>query len=481
MPAPFLFSDIRGGAGTVTLYRYQGATPSQVGNTFGTQWTAVTSQTALNFGACQYKGNLYALAQDGVYVKDDPTVNAGTWTQALAFTNPVVAKPRTSGLHIVYISDEPVLVVVFGDNTGDTSWRWAKFDGSTWTQASGVVVSAGIGEMHAVTVFRNVIHMIGSSGTGSVAMTFGPGSESFATITEPFDTSQYAHVMCVFDDRLFGIHNVSNVCRVVEYSGGSWVDVPGAVGLAVKTADYTGKWALWTDGTYLYGMMPSATNDGWRVLQWDSSMGAPTNLTATVLPSSLRSALDGGTFGGSTTDGVIHACGDQDSDPAVGDVWIFQADGVSAGIPYTLWKWNGPASLVTQVDSGGDVVHAVPIGMLQGGQYIWTAGEMDIWISGKAPIVGGERLKFRASGAAGVADKTVSFRYDDKNEQPLLLGTLSAVGVLSGAPAGAPSLGTNVVLNVDADPTVEYYADWTLTADGFTSSDRAQLKPTISV
>ena len=480
MPPPFLFNDMRGAAGVCTLYRYQGASPAQVGDTFGSQWTGVVAQAVINNGAIQYKGNLYALAQDGVYVKDDPTTNSGAWTQAIAFTGSSVVKPRTSGLHVVYISDAPVLVVVFG-GTVDNVWRWAKFDGTTWTQAAGDVAVSSLGEMHAVAVYRNVIHMIGSAGAGSVAMTYDPASDSFATVSEPFGTSQYAHCMAVFNDRLFGVHNVSNVCRLVEYSGGAWVDVPGGVGLSVDTGNYLGKWGIWTDGTYLYAMVPSASTDGWRVLQWDASLGPPTNLTATVLPSSLRSATDGGTYGGGTIQNAsVFACGDQDTDPAVGDVWLFVAPHYTSGTPYSLWKWNGPAALIGNAgvanDSGGDTDHAIPIGLLQAGERIWTAGELDIVITGKQAVVGGERISFIVYGDAGPSDKTVRFYFNTEGEPAIAQCVL--IGSVTG---GSATRSGNDVINVNADGTTVYTAIWDIGSNGVSSGDRAQIKPLVTV
>ena len=482
MPASFLFAALNGVAGSVTAYRYEGASPAQVGDPYGTQWTAVTAQTALNNGVVQYKGQLYGLAQDGVYKKDDPTINTGPWTQVIAFTNPTTSKPRTSGLVIVHIADVPTLVVVFGDLAADNSWRWANYDGTTWTQAASPDVSTSMGEMHAVSVYRNVIHMIGSAGTDNTAMTFDPSSDTFGIIPEVFGASQYAHCMCVFNDRLFGIHNVSNVCRLVEFSGGSWIDVPGGVGITINGGNYLGKWGIWTDGTYLYGMIPSVGAFGWRVLQWDNTLGAPTNITAAVLPAALKSTTDGGTYGGgSILSGSVFACLDQDTDPAIADVWLFQATNVTAGTIFTLWKWNGPAALVTQEDVGGDVTHAIPVGMIQSGERIWTAGELDITLTGKTAVVGGERLKWRGYGAAGAADKKVKFFFNKEGEPALLQCTLTAVAVLSGAPAGAPSVAANEVTNVDADPTVEYAATWNIGTDGVLAGDRVQVKAQLSI
>ena len=489
MVAPLLFVDNVGVAGACTCYRYVGATPSQVGTSFGARWTGVTSYVQTHHGAIFYKGNLYAIAQGGVYVKDDPTTDniADTWTQSVAFTNPTTSKPRTSGLHIVYIADAPILALVFGDLSSDNSWRWAKFDGTTWTQAASPVVSASMGELFSVIVYRQVIHMLGGGTSNPKGLTFDPAAETFSAPTDVFASTQYSSLMCVFNDRLFALYYLTGVGRMSEFSGGSWIDVPGANVGAVDSGNYVGKWALWTDGTYMYGMVPSPFNtNGWRVYQWDGTLGAPVNLTATVLPSSLISTTDGGTYGGgSIQQGVVFACGDQETDPAVGDVWLFQTISPNAGTPYSLWKWNGPAALIGNAgvanDSGGDVKNAVPDTQVPGGEYIWSAGKLDIWITGKSATAGAQRTTFRCAGAPGAANKNVKFYYDGENEPPIALATLIGVGVISGAPVGAPSLGTNEVLNVDADPTVEYYADWDLFTDGLFAGDRAQLKPVVSV
>jgi len=483
MPAPLLFVDNRGVAGACTAYRYQGASPAQVGDTFGVRFTTFGDVECPRHGAVQYRGNLYALSQDGVYVKDDPTVNTGAWTQAIVFTNPIASFPRNSGLHVVYIADAPWLVVVFGDAATST-FRWAKFDGTTWTQASSGTVVTNLNNMQEVVVYRNVIHMFGHTTTSPKTITFDPASESFATVANDNNVSNGENAACVFNDRLFMVYRASGpLISLQEFTGGAWVAIPGSVpGFAPQTVTAgVAKWALFTDGTFLYGMVSAPTAAGWRCLQWDNTLGTPTDITAAVLPAGLKAAADGGTYPGANGTARMVACLDQDTDPAIADIWLFQAQDGNSGTPFALWQWNGPAALITQVDSGGNVGHAIPSGLNHGGEHIWTAGELDIALTGKAAVVGGERLKWRGYGAPGAADKKVKFFFNKEGEPALLQCTLTAVTVLSGSPAGSPSVAANEVTGVDADPTVEYAATWDIGTDGVLAGDRVQVKAQLSI
>jgi len=486
MPPSSLFVKNRATtAGVCTAYRYIGASPTQLGDTFGVRGsTASSNQTATRNGLIHFKGNIYARAADGVYVKDDPTTDAGTWTQAHAFTNPDVTTTRMPGLHVIPVNDVPTLVTVFKDNSAANGYRWAKFDGTTWTASVSATNAGGATDYFTLIdeiVYRGVLHfIIGGASSTSIAITFDPGSDTFSAPTEPFTNPVTS--MCVFNDRLLAVYLPSTEdATLAEYTGGSWVAVAGSnVGWnSVNAVHLNAKFTLFTDGTYLYGMVPSPTTDGCRCVQWDASLGTPVNITDPVLPLSLRSSVDGGSYGGARLNTRWATILDQNTDPALADKYLYQSPTQSG--PWTVYKWNGPGSVITQIDSGGDVTASIPSSPNQAGEYIFTPGEMDIWITGKTPVVGGQRVYFSCSGDPGNADKIVNFRFNDQGEPCLALATLIGMGVFSGSPAGAPTLGTNQVENVDADPSVVYYADWILTSDGFTSGDRAQLKPVISI
>lgn len=495
MASSFLFTDSRGGVAPIRCFHYSGSSANPIGATFGSQFTDSQFKARLRHGAKFFQGELYAVDHNGVHKKDDPTTNdiADTWTIDVAFTTPEVIDPRSSGLHVVYLDGVPNLIAVKGYAATDTSWGWVKFDGTTWTEDSGAYVLSTAGDLDsvlAVIVYRDVIHMIGVNGTNVNAITFDPGSNTFAAVANPFTTLTNME-MCVYNDRLLCVYlPASRIVRLCEYSGGEWVDLPGSAGhtAAPAASGYVeGAFALFTDGTDLYAMVPS-TDDGWRCLKWGSALGTPTNISATVLPTTLLSSGDSGSYSGSIEHARFTACYDQETDPAVADIWLFQSrqdinDRPLSTTLLELWKWNGPSTLITSSGTGGDVFHSIPSGAQYGGEHQWVAGKLDIWVSGRvlsASTGGKQRIKFRCSGAAGVANKTVRFKFNDQNEPTLATATLTGMGVISGSPAGSPSLGTNTITGVDADPTVEYYADWDVVTDSFAGGDRAQLKPVIA-
>lgn len=491
MAAPLLFVENAQAAGSCICYRYINSTPVQIGDPFGSKWTTANQRSLPRHSAVQYKGNLYALAADGVYVKDDPTTLAGTWTQDIAFTNPVLTQARTSGLHIVVINGEPILTVVFGDAASINRWRWAKFDGTTWTQAASDTI-AGVGQVenYESIVYRNAIHMIGGSSVGDPnALVFDPTTESFTTPTEPWSGLQQACLSaCIFNDRLFVVWYQTasgNTVRLSEYVAGSWVDLPGSDGgyNTVFTTMNAAKWSLFTDGTFLYGLVPAETTDGWRCLRWDNTLGTPTDITSSVLPSDLQSSTDGGSYAGNIEDGRFVACIDQNSDPLNPEIDLFfSVDGSTAGNPWSLYSWNGNAALIGSAgvaeDTGGASHHSPPSGMNFGGEHIFTPGELDALIVGKAAVFGGQQIQASFWGDAGAADKNAKLYYATEGEPTLQEATLTGTPSVLSGPAAAPTLngGLNRLEGVEADDGASVYAfTWDIATDGISVGDRVQL------
>ncbi len=132
------------------------------------------------------------------------------------------------------------------------------------------------------------------------------------------------------------------------------------------------------------------------------------------------------------------------------------------------------------IDVGGDVHHSLSTTCSMSGERIFTAGELDIIITGKQPVIGGQKVLFRAYGDPGTADKTVKFFFDTEGEPALVQATLTGAAVVeSGSPAGAPTRVGNEIQDIDADGTVEYSAVWDISADGVSTGDRVQLKPQV--
>lgn len=448
----FLFMDGLTGAGgaTCAAYQYVNSTPIQIGNTFGTgPWTGSHKNMLTQFG-----GELYAVAQDGVYKKDDPTVMTGGWTSQITFTSPQAG--AASGLVPVEIDGVTNLVLAFRSNDTATSWRWVKFDGTTWSQAGSATALTALSSAVDMAVYRGVIHIVGVSGTNLDAVTFDPSTDSFAKITEAIGSNNFDPALCVFEDRLFMAYRPGgDEATIAEFAGGSWGDV-----LELQTGVFFqtfGRMAFFTDGTNMYVICCDQT--AFEVWQIDAAL-TKTDITFTVLPLAFRTPADGGSFSGDERGYYWQAIYDQESVPGTTTVYLSQASSGAGGTPRNLYRWNGNASLMTAVDTGGDVRHQPPTQPLGGG-CTWTAGELDVRIVARDAVLGGEQLSFIAYG--GGTGRSFKLRY-------AVAGNPSPAEATLALPVTGGSAALNDVANqvegIAADGVTVYTIVWDIGSDG---------------
>jgi len=469
MPS-FLFMDMTTGAGgsVCAAFRYVNGTPTQIGNTFGTSLPNHTSAGPRNC-IIQFQGDLYAFGGDGIYKKDDPSSMAGGWTSQIAFTNPTTAGLRFSGIYPIVVSGAMNLVCVFGDAASSSSWRWAKFDGSTWTQASSATSSSNITYVVDSLVFNSVIHVV-----SPISMTFDPGTNTFNTPSDPWGQSSTG--MCIFDGRLFAVsHGGPTGCQLSEYTG-SWNAVVN-FGVSINVS-YSSKQMLITDGTKMWAFTAedpqnvSGPPDHWHVYEFDSAL-AISEITFTVLPGSLTANNPNGfSIRGQRFFAVY------DLDTAVGttDIYLYYSVDGTATRSYTVYKWNGNAAVITVVDVGGVVAHALPTGYSNNGERVWTAGELDIKITSVVATLGGETISFIAYG--GGTNRKMKLQYALGGSPPLLEATLMAP--VTGAPATL-NTGLNQVEGIAADGTTVYSIAWDLPTDGIAAGTRVIRVPEIFI
>jgi hypothetical protein len=151
---------------------------------------------------------------------------------------------------------------------------------------------------------------------------------------------------------------------------------------------------------------------------------------------------------------------------------LFYAVNGTGGTTWTVYKWNGSSALMTLVDSGGgNVMHALP-SALSFGERIFTAGELDIKITLREAVPGGEKVSFTVSG--GGTGRKMKMHHLLKGTPPLLSCTLSAP--VTGGSATFNG-GLNQVENIDADGVTVYTVVWTPQPDGLSSADRVFRAP----
>lgn len=478
MPA-FLFMDALSGAGgsTCAAYRYVNGSPTQIGNTFGTSYGGATpDRSKLSNQIIQFQGDLYAMAQDGVYKKDDPTTMTGGWTQQIAFTTPDTGNPSATGLHVADVSGTQYLFCCFCDDADIDGARWAKFDGTTWTQSVGTVDQGTTwGQTYATIVYRNVMHVACGSGGGPHLWTYDPSADSIAQIPASggiFNNNAYAS-FCIFQDRLFLMAcSAQPTNSIWEFVAGAWTKIAALDAAQVFGTYGPGNVSLFTDGTNMY-RLSGAPTQGWRCYQINSAL-SQSDISSLVLPSSLRAVADGGTFGGNNQTQRFAAAYDTDSAPGSLTITLYHTVDGTGGTGYTAFQWNGPGSLITQVDTGGDVEHAPPTGYPNHGERIWTAEERDIKITGRKAVSGGEEVSFIAYG--GGTGLNMKLWYSLQGEPVLSEATLSTPVTGGSATFNA---GMNRVEGIAADGATVYTIVWDFVTDGLALTQRVNRVPQV--
>lgn len=470
IPPPILVMRHRSNSGgTMQPLRYQGATQADIGTAFGSAVGYNVDHSPRNH-VIQFGGNLYAVGNDGIYKKDDPTIQTGSWTIDYTYgITPITGGMSTiSGLYPVNIGGTASLMMVYR-TVNSTSWRIVTFDGSSWSETGTITSSAACDTFKSSIIYRNQLHIIGeASASFHPALVFNPATGTVDSPSEPFSGADDPS-MCIFNDRLFAQYQNGNDRSLAEYTG-TWTFITNIYtpGVNPRTLNYRGaQSALMTDGTYMYAFWginnPSGTQ---KCIQIDNTL-TPTDITGTVLPASLTSitAIEAAT--------AHWMCVyDTNTSPGSSQPWLYYAANDVAGTTFTVFEWVNDSTEMVVQDTGGDVAHSLPT-EVAGGERIWTAGELDIKITGVSAGIGGEVINFMAYGDPGSADKTVTFQWTNEGEPTTNQATLTGT-----ATGGSAARSGNSVINVDADGTTTYTITWDTITDS--PGGRAQLTPVIS-
>lgn len=501
MAPPLLFMEHRGSGGTYKVFRYVGGSVSQIGNSFASFFTSSNILARKGFNrVVQFLGDLYAVTLDGVYKLQPDGV---TWSKSsgdggLNFSNPEsqvnTNAGSQSGLHVVYVGNIPYLTGVYKTNNGSNEWRGYWLDGSDlasgWTLGAIQTGPEGEGSnnievMTSEAVYRGVLHVTIHAWTGveeSEVLTWDVATDSVGSLSNDFNIQEIRNPgMCIFNDRLFAVTQRNPKLRLHEFTGGAWQfvkdlhpnvndPISGSRGYTVATfTDSTNMYAIALDNSQT-GTAPDAR--GIRAFQIDGSLTV-TEITSTVLPSSLIAVEDGGSYSG-TVDTRCHAIYDVDTNPGSLSIYIYIATDSTEGTIWTVYEWNGPGSQITQIDTGGDVIHALPIARLIGGERNFTSGELDVLILDKDEQLGAEDLIIVLTGdTTGPADKKFKLWYALEGEPNLLEATLSMVS--GGSATFNPT--DNQVEGLIADGATEYVVRWDTNADGLSPGDRVVRYP----
>lgn len=469
MPASLLGLRVSG-AGAIELLQYVGATVTAAGTTFSTADSANIQHRPLG-RAIQAFGDVYVTTFDGLYKKDDPSVLAGTFTLIGAFTG--AAANYIGPVARVFIGGVPYLTGVFktGAFANWTGWKYNLLT-STFTTYTGLT-GGNTNHLNEFVVYRNKLYM--RYGLTTSADVWDPESETMTTIAGL--AAEPGCAFCVADDKLFAtVQTTTTEARTRVLSGGSFVDFGATPNFSHGNAS-SGKSAMFAlANSFITITLDVSGQDGLAAYETDF-LGNRTDITNTVIPDALKAVARGGSFAGSITALVCRVVVDVSTDPLNPEILFYYAASTTTGTPWSVYQWNGTGSVMTVVDTGGDVDHALPFTTVDGGSRIWTPGELDADFVARADDLGAERVDVRTWGAVGPTDKTIAVFFNKKGSSDLTLATLA--GPVTGGSA-ALNGGNNGLINIEANPLVDYSFLVPLAPNGISVGERVQYYVQVS-
>jgi hypothetical protein len=279
---------------TQGVYRYVGATKTQVGTNFGStltpgqEWVTSAKNRVINF-----QGELYAVSWDGVYRFNKTGGNFpsgapdGDWSKdnadgALTFASPggsTATRLTQSGLHVMYYESGgeqiPFLVGIFYPATASRA-RAFQLNGNTgtWTETSDIVftLTAGDTGVSDETVFGGKLHF--ATGSPSQTQSYDPSTQTFSNHTLSAGRTGQGVSFCAFNGTLYALYAGSTI-RLDSFNGASWTNVDSGWMTPENFANYPNgnRHCLFTDGTNMWALTQAgsflrrivAGNDGDQV------------------------------------------------------------------------------------------------------------------------------------------------------------------------------------------------------------------------
>jgi hypothetical protein len=493
MAPPFLFLNASR-AGGAQVFRYDGATPTQIGNTFGTLETDISNYQGKN-RVIQFQNELYAVQNLGVYKLQGDGL---TWSNAsmdggLTFTSPFGGSGTMyrTGLYPIEINGESNLICVYVTNTSRLVVATLDAATNTWTDTGPVgptfTPDSGSGRAGFFTeiVYQNKF-FISSRTNGGTAQTwsYDPVLGTMTALAHPLPSAQISTMnICIHNGRLFmsyitntgsgGRHNLA------EFTGGQWVNIGQITPANDSPSTLTNtqmRGSLMSDGSNLYYVyLFNNTNKGFRIVEITDVDSLPgTNIQGTVFPSALLSSGDGGTGFASGTARLVHVP-DTQTNPGSPDHYFYFANSAVGGTSMQLYQWKGNGMFMTAVGpAGGDVLHAIPTACSAGGERIFSdvSTDNDILITKRETVSGGIKVTFRAYSPSGTTSGTARFLIDLEGETPTSFANLTTP-----VTGGSATLSGNQILNVVADGTTDYTVVVSASANSFSNLDQVDLIP----
>lgn len=452
---------------TPQVKRYLNASPGNVGNAFGAitashQAKMNHTNRVISFGGDEK--TFLALTAGTVYRTTDEFLN---FTGVVNQTG-ISGAAKSTGFHVVDANGTPRVCFLYAVDPV-TARGMSSDDGVTWSD-TGSIGSLQAGSDSGAPgivdeiVYHNVLYTaafrVDSTGVGGVNAIwyYDPGAGSIGSINVSVGSGNNVVALAVWRDMLVmlrpNIPAVSLTWNLTDITTGAVIQ---RVSLGVDANGGEGsKPGVWVDPAsgdliavfYSSGLKCYSINSAYSV----------TNITGTVLPAAVT-ALS------SAAKCRPHMDIEASLGSATPAIYLFFANNGTAGTSYALYQWNGKGAVMTLVDSGGSVSHALGINNRPvGGQFCYTSGQLRLRVVSRTPVAGGVRYGVVLSGPTGAEACSVKAYYDPAATEKLSQGAAlvnPSVGALTD-PGVAGSEWTGLV----ADRTTVYEITWAAQIQG---------------
>lgn len=469
MATPFLAINWRDG-GTPQLRRYVSGSDSPVGVTFGSLETGTSTANMVHQRVVVFGGSstFIAVINTGIYRS---TNGGAAW--GLVHADAILTGPSCTGPYVLYPGGVPTLVVLAW-NTSTSWYLFTSTDGVTWNKSGAQTLFIGGPSVHGVTVWRGALygftHDAGFGAAQLIRWTTNSATVVSGGVDNPASTQPYP--LCVFNDRLFTITGtIGGDRKLWEFTAGAWV-LHATFAAGKGSFNIDNKWALFVDpvSDNMVAMVTNLSGNVWECYSWDAALSVTNRTAATGM------ALLGGA--GDSRIGVLVDGSDPGAGSTTPDIYLYFAVDGNPGTPMTVFQWNGLASSITNVGSGGNVQHAIPFGVKTGGEAFWTSGQRTIERISASPVIGGVRYGFKIYSPNPSVDG-VSVRWSVAGATQEYPSTPFAT--LSNPSVGTLSAGNTQIDGLDAadNGATTFFVTWLAESDGFSIGDFVKTVPEI--
>jgi len=434
----------------------------------------------------QFKGSLYCFVSAAIWKYD----GVNDWSIVHNLANPGTgATPTTnwhqhSGLHVLYVNNQPRIGAVYGMGNGTNFYRVSSVDGTTWSELSisTSYLFNGAGQwVSKEVVWNNVLYWLAQDNSNLRVASWDPANDGFTVYGSPNGNASHAADITVFQNQLILLsQKAGGQAALYSLLAGAWSEVLAFTDTGnISGGGFGPNNTTWTmfapndgsNGNFLYVVYMAFTNPqaGWVFKKVQYSGGVFTDLgqiqsavlAGTGIPTYPSADGQGGRF---------YVVVDDVSTPGTSVVYLYYSANDTAGTTVQVMQWNGPTSAMTVIGSGGDIANALANVRQGGGERIWGPGQPDIIITNIASTPGGETISFIVFGGG---TKTVQFFFSQLGQPPATQCTLASP-VTGGGTLDGPN---KQILTAPADGVTVQTVKWNAPADNAQNLTRAQLEP----